>query len=417
MMPPAQSDSQDACVGSLRRIVSRPFLAVVLFALPLASAYCGRSEGALGTRVFVIERATGTVAVVDYREMRLIKRIAVDADLKHASMVFEPGLRYGYIATRSGHLVRVDVERAEPAGRVATSKNSIGLAISQDGRTIAVSEYSPGGVTLVDTRSFQVTQRIEARVNFGGRDIVSRVTGMVDAPDNRFLCALMDADRIWELSPTVAADGAPQKYRLNRTFRTAVPGPFDALITPEGRYYLTGHLRSDRVSLLDLWSATPAVRSVDTGRSSNRIPVKMPHMESWSSAGDTLFVPLPGEKKLTMLSGRDFRLLGAVALVGDPVYAVVHPDHREIWVSFSGPEDGKLQIVDTRTKRTRTVLHAGKKIYHLVFTPRGDRALVSSNETNELLIIDTGSLQILKRIPLRSPSGIFGVWRAFESGL
>ncbi len=409
------------CARSLSGSLFMFACTVLTFASWVALPGCSGSGSAPGTRVFVIERDTGSVAVIDYRTQKFVKRIRVGGDLKHASMVFEPGLRYGFIATRSGDLLRLDVQRLVAAGSVATSKNSIGLAISQDGRTIAVSEYSPGGITLVDTETFRVVQRIEARTQMGGREIVSRVTGMVDGPENRFLCALMDAREIWELSPeskpATTAGATADRYRVSRRFLTERPHPFDALTTPEGRYYLTGHMRSDRVSLVDFWASRPVARTISTGRSSDRTPVKMPHMEAWASAGGKLFVPLPGERKLTVLSGSDFRQTGFVSLVGDPVYAVVRPDHREIWVTFSGAEDGKVQIIDTLSERTKAILPVGKKIYHLVFTPRGDRAIMSSNETGEVVILDALSYATLARIPVQSPSGIFGIWRAFETGL
>ena len=62
-------------------------------------------------------------------------------------------------------------------------------------------------------------------------------------------------------------------------------------------------------------------------------------------------------------------------------------------------------------------IDAGKRIYHMGFTPRGDMAFISSNLTNELIVMDAKSYRILHRVPVESPSGIFGVWRAFQTGL
>lgn len=375
----------------------------------------------LGDVVFVVEREAGNIVAVDFQKGKILKKIHIGGDLKHASMIVDSTLQYGYVASRSGNLTRIDLPELKEAGILQTSENSIGLAISQDGKTIAVSEYRPGGITFVDVEKFKVSQRLEAKVNFRGNDIVSRVTGVVDSFDNSFMCALMDAEEIWRLVPDLDAKNENgRQYKIDRKIEASAPNPFDALVTPEGRYYVTGHFQSDRASLVDLWipDQKRAKEVLFTGRKPSPMPVKMPHMESWSVAGDKIYFPMVGEKKLSLISLKDLSYLGFVNLVGDPVYAVVKPDQREVWVTFSGKEDdGKIQIIDAQTGKTKKIIQAGQRIYHLVFTPRGDTVLVSSNETNEFLTIDAASHEIKHRLSLESPSGIFGVWRAYQIGL
>lgn len=379
---------------------------------------CKTNPAGIGGRVFVVERSAARLAVIDYREMRLIKKIPISGDMSHASMVFDPELSYGYLALRSGTLSRIDLNGLHEAGHLQTSKNSIGLAISQDGRTVAVSEYKPGGVTLVDVKSFAVSQSFPATVASVDQTTpdLSRVTGLVDAPGNRFICALMDGNEVWTLAPDTQS--GQLQYTIERKTRTKVGRPFDALITPEGRYYITGHMDSHQASLMDLWNPKAPPRTLDLTAGGKRVtPPKMPHMEAWAAAGDRIFVPAVGERRLAVFSSQDFKLLESIELIGFPVYAVVRPDLREIWITFSGDRDGAIQVIDTQTGKTLEIIEAGRRLYHLVFTPRGDRALVSSNQTNEFIIYDANDRRKLGAIPLDSPSGIFGVWRAFQTGL
>jgi protein NirF len=51
------------------------------------------------------------------------------------------------------------------------------------------------------------------------------------------------------------------------------------------------------------------------------------------------------------------------------------------------------------------------------FTPRGSHVLVSANADNQLLLINAHTYEIEDRQDIASPSGIFGVWRAFRIGL
>ena len=100
------------------------------------------------------------------------------------------------------------------------------------------------------------------------------------------------------------------------------------------------------------------------------------------------------------------------------MYAVRAPSEREVWVSFSGSEDDAyIQVVDTESLAVRDSLRVGRRIYHLDFTPRGAEVLVSANQDDQLALIDARTHAVLDRQPLRSPSGIFGGWRAFRLGL
>ncbi|MCC6220594.1 MAG: hypothetical protein IT291_05050 [Deltaproteobacteria bacterium] len=396
----------------MKKIIGAILLALICCA---QIALADSNFSGIGKLVFVIKRESEKVAVVDLETLAVIKQIPLSGNLRHASMVFDPALTYAYVATRNGRLARIHLPTLENHGSLKTSNNSIGLAISQDGKTVAVADYQPGGITLVDTKTFKVIKRIPAEVEVKHQKILSRVTGLVDGPNNTFICGLMDANEIWLL-----AQNKKGIYEIKKRYAAATMNPFDGFVTPEGRYYVAGHFNSDKISLIDFWEESEKAKSivVDPHKSPNLPPVKMPHMEAWAVADNQIFVPRAGTNKISILTGDDFHFAGEINLLGDPVYAVVHPNHRQLWVTFSGDEvDGKIQVIDTKTKQTISVIDAGKRIYHLVFTPRGDQALVSSNETNELLAIDANTLKIIKRTRIKSPSGIFGVWRAFQIGL
>ncbi len=367
----------------------------------------------VGSYIYVVERENSTLAVVNIDTYEILKRIPLEGNLRHATMGFEPSLKYGYVATRNGRLNRINLETKELEGFIETSKNSIGLAISQDGKTLAVSEYEPGGITIVSLKDFKIQQFIEAKIN---ENQYSRVTGLVEGPNNSFICALMDFNEIWILERENPID--PQsKYQISHKIKTADLYPFDGLITQEGRYYINAHFQSNIFSLIDLWNLKPEATKIDFGSYSNKTPVKMPHMESWANAGDKIFIAGNGEPLLHVIDAKNFKYHHSIPIIGDGVYTVVHPFQKEIWVTFSGKEDGKIQIIDTRTEKTIKTLEVGKRIYHLIFTPKGDRAFISSNGTNELIVIRTYDYKVIKRIKLNSPSGIFGVWRAYQLGL
>jgi len=278
----------------------------------------------------------------------------------------------------------------------------------------------PGGLTIIDSESMTVLKKhaatFSAGNSAGGEELPSRVTGVVDAPGNRFVCVLIEGAEIWVID--ASKPDFPIEYRI----KTRQQNPYDAMITPDGRYYVVGHMESDRVSVLDLTKPEAGIREVSL-RDPNRqyekdTPVKLPHLASWAVAGQWIFVPLVGEGRLAVLDRATWEFSRSIPLRGHPVYAVRSPTEREVWVSFSGEEDDAfVQVIDVDTLTVKDSLRIGRRIYHMDFTPRGSHVLISANRDNKLFLVNASTRKIEDSVELESPSGIFGVWRAFRIGL
>jgi len=394
-----------------------PRVALTLIAIAITARAAAADPGGIGSRVFVVERASESLAVYDYVARKLLpNRISGLGNLRHATMIFSPDLRYGYLATRSGQVSRIDLATLERTGAIFTSENSIDNAIGQDGRVIATAEYVPGGLTLLDAETMKILKKHPATFEIDGEQVASRVTGVVDAPGNRFVCVLIEAAEIW------VVDASKPDFPIEHRIRTRQGNPYDAMITPDGRYYVVGHMESDRVSVLDLSRPEAGIREVslrDPKRNYDKaMPVKLPHLASWAVAGEWIFVPLVGEDRLAVLDRASWEFSQSIPLRGHPVYAVRSPTEREVWVSFSGEEnDAYVQVIDVEHLTVVDTLRLGRRIYHMDFTPRGSHVLVSANADNKLLLVNASTREIEDSVDVASPSGIFGAWRAFRIGL
>ncbi len=363
----------------------------------------------LGSVLFVVQRAESALALLDVRSRRWLPwRIDGLGDMRHATMVFSPWLDAGFVASRDGQLSRIDLRTLRKQGERRTSNYSIDTAMAQDGRLVAVAEYRPGGLTLLDADDLEVVARFDAKD--------SRVTGVVDAPGGRFVATCMERGEVW------VVDAVARPPRIARRVGLGRGDAYDAMITPDGRYYIVGHLGSDEVSVLDLDDPEAPVRSVsilpaelrDTRR---EVPVKLPHMAAWAKAAGRLFVPLVGRPLLSVLDAERMEVTASVPLRGNPVYAQASPDGRQVWVSFSGEADAWLQVVDARSLQVVDSLEVGDRIYHFEFVGRGATVAVSANGANQVLLLDAVRRTPLARLDLPSPSGVFGVRRAFRLGL
>ncbi len=234
---------------------------LVLLGLLLAPLLA-RAESSLrgtGDLAIVIERAHGTVQVLDTTSNKSIGVVQGLGDLSHASAVYSRDGRYAFVFGRDGGLSKVDLLTASLVARVVQAGNSIGGAISQDGRLIAVSNYTPGGVKVFDAATLEPVADIPAEYAPGQR---SKVIGLVDAPGQRFVFSLWDAGQTWVVDMRDPANPSIAKFEgIGRN-------PYDALISPDGRFYIAGLFGEDGLALLDLWQPEKGVRRVlaDYGR-------------------------------------------------------------------------------------------------------------------------------------------------------
>ncbi|MFW3615201.1 cytochrome D1 domain-containing protein [Billgrantia antri] len=370
-----------------------------------------RGTGDLGV---VIERASGSVALVDTTRREVLRHVEGFGDLSHASVKFSRDARYAFVFGRDGGLTKLDLLTGEIVGRVIQSGNSIGGAISQDGRFVAVGNYEPGGVKVFDSETLELVVDVPADYEKADGTIAqAKVVGVVDAPGNRFVFSLFEAGEIWTL------DMSGDEPVLDK-HRDVGREPYDALITGNGRYYIAGLFGEDGMALLDLWHPENGVQRIlpDYGRGEERLPVyKMPHLEGWAMAGDLAFFPAVGRHEVLVADSDDWSLVGRIPVQGQPIFVMSRPDERQVWVTFAHPDNGQVQVIDTQTLEVIQTLEPGESILHKEFTPRGEHIWISARDSDQVVVYDTRTFEELARLPAESPSGIFFTHRAHQIGL
>ena len=372
----------------------------VILALPAAADEI-RATGALGV---VVERASGSLLVVDRGERAAVGRITGLGDLSHASLVFSPDERFAYVFGRDGGLTKVDLAAREIAARVMQAGNSIGGAISDDGRLVAVSNYEPGGVRIFDAETLDPVADIPAG---------SKTVGLVDIPGRRFVFALWDLGEIW------IADLSGAEPAITRLEDTGI-NPYDGLVTDDGRTYIAGLFGEDGLTAVDLWEDPPAPRRIlaGYGRDDPAMPVyKMPHLEGWAKAGERIALPAVGRHEILWIDARTLEETGRTATLGQPVFAIARPDGRQVWVNFAPPHNDRVQVVDTVSGEVVQELAPGPGVLHMEFAPRGHEVWLSVRDANAVHVYDTASFEKLAEIPAETPSGIFFTARAHRLGL
>lgn len=380
--------------------------ALALIAPAAALAQDGSTLRGTGDLGVVIERATGSVLVVDQSDRAALCRVEGLGDLSHASLTFSPDERFAYVFGRDGGLSKVDILACTLENRIIQAGNSIGGAISDDGRLIAVSNYEPGGVNVFDADTLAPV----AEIPMG-----SKTVGLADVPGSRFIVATWDDGEAWLLDHS--ADPAnPQVTRIP----DVGANPYDALLTSDGRTYIVGLFGEKGLTTIDLWADPPAVRRIlpDYGKNEPDLPVyKMPHLQGWTLAGATYALPAVGLHQVLWADAASGQETGRTDVAGQPVFVTARPDGRELWVNFAPPDNGKVQVIDSMTHEVKQTLEPGRGVLHMEFTPRGREVWMSARDDDRVVIYDSRTYEKLGEIEAKAPSGIFFTARAHRTGL
>lgn len=408
---PPEYFEKDECQGTDRLHLSgntpaggvRHLLLGVALVIGAAFGQGARAQptGDLG---LVVERASGSLVVVDQSDRAGVGRIEGLGDLSHASLVYSPDQRFAYVFGRDGGLSKVDIIAQAVVGRVMQAGNSIGGAISDDGRLVAVSNYEPGGVRVFDAQSLELVADIPTG---------EKTVGLVDIPGSRFVFSLWDSGETWIAD---LSDDAPRITRIEGMGAN----PYDALVTGDGRTYIAGLFGEDHLTALDLWQQDPEPMPILPGYAQGRegLPVyKMPHLEGWALAGHDFVLPAMGQHEVLWVDARSLEESGRTATHGQPVFAIARPDGRQVWVNFAHPLNDTIQVIDTVTKQVIHEFRPGPGVLHMEFTPRGHEVWLSVRDAGKVMVFDTQTFEKLGEIAADSPSGIFFTARAHKTGL
>ena len=359
---------------------------------------------ATGDLGLVVERARGSLILVDQSDRAALGRIEGLGDLSHASLVYSPDQKFAYVFGRDGGLTKVDITTRKIVMRVVQSGNAIGGAISDDGKLVAVSNYEPGGVRVFDADTLEMVADIPTE---------SKTIGLVDAPGRKFVFTLWDDGETW------IADMSSEEPEI-----TKIPdigtNPYDALITEDGRLYITGLFGEDGLTAIDLWDPEPTpIRVLAAyGKGQQDLPVyKMPHLEGWARAGREFVLPAVGHHQVLWIDAQNLSETGRTDTYGQPVFAMSRPDGRQVWVNFAHPLNDTIQVIDTVSKTIVHEFKPGKAVLHMEFTPRGHEVWVSVRDAGKVMVYDTHTFEKLAEIEAESPSGIFFTSRAHRMGL
>ncbi len=366
----------------------------------------------------VVETGDHHVSVMDGDTFEVLDRFDTPFAV-HGGPKFTPDGRYVFIMSRDGWVQKYDIWALKEIGRVRAGLNSRNIAISHDGKWIAVANYLPNTLTILSARDLTVADIHEVK---GKNGKPSRVSAVYQAPPRKsFVLALKDVTEIWEVfyGPNPPHYGFAHDWRIEGPAPHTTRFPIRKITTPDylddfffsqSYEYVMGASRNGKSGQVIDLVIGQKIADLD-------LP-GMPHLGSgitWKY-GDTTVMATPHLKDgvVSIINMKTWGIVKRIETEGPGFFMRSHENSPYVWVDvFFGPNKDAMHVIDKQSLEIVKTLRPvpGATVAHVEFTRDGKYALVSVWEDDGAVIVyDAETLEEVMRLPMRKPSGKYNVW-------
>lgn len=358
----------------------------------------------------IVEKDAEKLVFMDGTTHEVLGRIH-DIGFQPHTSVYSPDARYMYIIARNGWFTKIDLNTLEPLESISVGENSRGTAISDNGKYIAIGNYDPGNVVIVDAATMEVLKTIPTSGELDGVHVESRVGAVVEK-NNDFIVALKDLNSVWVIDGDEPTFEVVEKYADIGDNQTPL---HDAYLTPDGKHYLVAAMGANTVWVLntETWEAVGEVKTGET-----------PHTGPGATWGTTTYVPAIGEGLITAIDTTTWEPKAYIETSGPGLFIRSYPNdpsYPYVWADTAfGDHHDEIYVIDARTNEiVKTITPVpGESSWHPEFTLDGQFVYVVSQTANEIEVYDAHTFEIVKRIEADTPSAVSNVGlRIEEPGL
>lgn len=369
----------------------------------------------------VVELGDHHVTLLDGDKFEPIHRFPSRFAL-HGGPKYSPDGRFVFFASRDGWISKYDLYNLKLVAEIRAGINTRNQAVSADGRYVMIANYLPHTLVLLDAKDLSLIKIFEAKDSTGKS---SRVSAVYTAPPrNSFIAAFKDIPELWEISyeddPPVGfgrwvhdrnpKSGENLEIEPFPIRRIAVNDYLDDFFFDQDYTALVGTSREGKGQVVDL----------DIGRVIEpNLPLPgMPHLSSGITfdykGRSVLATPNLKAGNVSVIEMETWKPIKQIKTLGPGFFMRSHKGTDYAWVDvFFGPNKDAMHVVDKNTLEIVKTLRPapGKTAAHVEFTRDGKYALLSIwDEDGALIIYDAQTLEEIKRLPMKKPSGKYNVY-------
>ncbi|MCX8085851.1 MAG: nitrite reductase [Rhodocyclaceae bacterium] len=372
----------------------------------------------------VVESGDHHLSILDGDRLAVLARVPTRFAL-HGGPKFTPDGRYVFLASRDGWVSKFDLWNLKTVVEIRAGLNTRNLAVSGDGQYVAVANYLPHTLVILDAE-LNVIKVHEVKDAQSGAS--SRVSAVYDAtPRKSFVAALKDIPEVWEISYDPQAEAIPVGRIHDFQYgegaflpgflnprRTRLAEPLDDFFFTQDYSELMGAART---------AGRGQVVNLDVRKKIADLELPgMPHLGSgitFAFQGRRVMAsPNLKEGLVTVIDMHNWQTLKTIPTPGPGFFLRSHEATPYAWADSMMSKSGKdrLSIIDKRTLERIAEVKAepGKTLAHVEFDRHGRYALASlwerKSDGGALIVYDAATFKEVKRIPMDKPVGKYNLY-------
>ena len=331
--------------------------------------------------VAVVERGKQKVWIME--ETKILDKF--DFKNVHGGLKFSPSGERIYIPSRDGWIGRYDIDKGRFYGKVRACVYLRNVSLDRTGKYILASCWLPKSIVILDAESFEPLKVIQQK------GLISAIYELYST--DKAVFSFRDVSVIGFLN---TKDFSIQYKEIKEPYEDFFIDPFEN--------YVVGTSRKG--SLLNIYD-------IKKGEEIFSYPIEgMPHLASatfWYKNGKFYFAtPHIGKPYVTVWQMYKWNFVQKIDIQGNGFFVRTHPTTPYLWT-----DDGKSKIVliNKDSYKVKTLeTQKGKRVIHTEFSGDGNLAYVSLyNKDGALLIYDSVTLRLIKKIPASIPIGKYNI--------
>lgn len=378
---------------------------------PKKELYVPSMSWSVDDLMVVVEKDAEKILFIDGKTHTEIGRIH-DIGFQPHTSVFSSDKKYMYIISRDGWLSKIDITTMDPVVSIRVGENSRGTALTDDDRFLAIGNYDPQNLVILDTETMKIIEIIETSSEVNNEILGSRV-GVVVESGQDFIIALKDTSSIWTIGENDNKEWVVKnKYANIGNNKTPL---HDGFLTPDGKFFVVAVQGANSVWVLDTKTWEP-IGEVLTG--------KLPHTGPGAVWKNTIYIPALEEGLITAIDMNTWEPIASIKTGGPGLFVRSYsknPNYPYVWADTSfGDHKDEIYVIDARVNTIVKTLFPveGKSSWHPEFTYDGKFVYVVSQEGGEVVVYDAYGFDVVTRIKANTPSAVSNVGlRVEEPGL
>ena len=366
--------------------------------------------------ILVEEMADHHFSMLDGESFELVHRFKAPFAV-HGAPKFSPDGRFAFVISRDGWVMKYDLWGLQEVGRVRAGLNSRNIALSDDGKWLAVANYLPNSLSILAAEDLSPAIVLEVK---GKHGTPSRVSAVYTRPTTEsFILALKDVPEVWEVfygdNPPfhgfvhdwkVEGPPKPKPFQTRRMMVLDIVDDF--YFDPTFEYALGAKAGGEGGAMVDLVTGhkvadldlpgLPRLGAGVTLEFEGRTVVITPHLRA---------------NMLSVVDLKSREVVKRIETQGPGFFARAHGGSRYLWVDvFFGPNKDLIHVLDRETLEIVETLRPapGAATGHIEFSRDGRYALVSVwEEDGAVIVYDAETLEEVKRLPMRKPLGKYTI--------